>query len=347
MQSTIPFRFAAAALIAGHAGVLSADPRGAASESWPPYTPGSFWNAAIPADTPIRPDSAALVARIPAANPASATLTSDVTQNSYPIYLVDELTSTAPVVVKGYFSFFEKFDTSMDGARRGAGFNPTIPNVPIPPGAQAGGGDDDQVLFWNPKTGAEWSFWQFRKSGSGYTATNGYLYDTRAGTGRMAASGRGAGVSKLGGTVSAYEVEIEGTVEHAIAIAYGKPSPRWVFPATKSDGRGKAGQDIPQGARLQLNPKLTEADFEALGLSAQAKVIARAMQKYGMILVDSSGRPKAFLESHVTGEWKDAAAMEHTLAPLTRDAAGKPDWSRFFVLDWDRWTGGELGMQGR
>ncbi|MCZ7648136.1 MAG: hypothetical protein M5U26_23235 [Planctomycetota bacterium] len=253
---------------------------------------------------------------------------------------------SAPVVVEGYFSYFEKFDQHPDGVRRGAGQNPTLSSVPIPPGAKSGGGDDEQVLFWNPKTGAEWAFWKFRKGPKGYTAVNGYLYDTRLGTGRMADSGRGAGVSKLGGTVSAHEVEVDGEIKHAIAFAYQKPSPQWVFPATKSDGKGQAGADIPEGARIQLDPELKEADFEKLGLSKPAQVIARAMQKYGLILIDCSGRPKVFLESDVTGAWKNAAALEHALRPLTLDAQGHPDWSRFRVLDWDRWTGGTLGLQG-
>jgi len=293
----------------------------------------------------VRTDSAALLARIPMAN-AAGVLTSDVTQNSYPIYLVDERTPTASVVVDNYFSYFGRFDSDPNGVRRGAGFNPTIPNVPIPPGARAGGGDDDQVLFWNPMTGAEWSLWQFRKTDNGFSATNGYFYNTRSGTGRMVGSGRGAGVSKLGGTVSACEVEIEGAVNHAVAFAYALPSRQWVFPATKSDGKGKAGVEIPEGARIQLDPNLTETDFDALGLNAQAKVIARAMQKHGLILVDSSGRPKVFLESDVTAAWKNAAAMQYALAPLTRDGQGRPDWSRFRVLDWDKWTGGALGLQG-
>jgi hypothetical protein len=48
----------------------------------------------------------------------------------------------------------------------------------------------------------------------------------------------------------------------------------------------------------------------------------------------------------VTGAWQNAAAMEKMLVPLTSDADGRPDWSRFRVLDWDQWTGGELGLQG-
>ncbi len=118
----------------------------------------------------------------------------DVTQNSYPIYLVDEQSPTASVVIANYFSYFEKFDVDPDGVRRGAGFNPMIPNVPILPAAKAGGGSDDQVLFWNPATGSEWSLWQFSKDNDTWRATNGYFYNTRARRGRVKARRHGLGV---------------------------------------------------------------------------------------------------------------------------------------------------------
>ncbi len=316
------------------------------SAAWPPYLGTSFWNTPIPADAMVRDDSAELLARIPAANPAAGVLTADVTQNTYPIYVVNERTPTRSVVIEEYFSYFERFPIVPDGVRRGVGFNPTIRWVPVSAEAAAGGGVDDQILFWNPRTGAEWAFWQFRKQDGTCRATSGYVYNTRFGTGRMKGSGRGAGVSKLGGLVAAREVEVDRVVKHAIAFAYARPSPQWVFPATKSDGSGETTRDIPEGARIQLDPQLGDADFDRLGLNKQARVIARAMQTYGLILVDSSGRPKVFLESHVTGAWQQPAAMEMALAPLTTDADGRPDWSRFRVLDWDRWTGGELGLQG-
>lgn len=316
------------------------------SAAWPPYVATSFWNTPIPADAKVRADSAELLARIPAANPAVGVLTADVSQNSYPIYVVNERTPKISVIVDEYFSYFERFPIVPDGVRRGAGFNPTIRWVPIPVETSAGGGVDNQILFWNPQTGAEWSFWQFRNQDGTCRATSGYVYNTRFGTGRTRGSGRGAGVSKLGGLVAAREVEVDGVIKHAVAFAYATPSPQWVFPATKSDGRGERGRDLPEGARIQLDPQLGDADFDRLGLSKPARVIARALQTHGLILVDGSGRPKAFLESHVTGAWPEPAALEMALAPLTKDAQDRPDWSRFRVLDWDHWTGGELGLQG-
>lgn len=317
-----------------------------AGGTWPPYVESSFWNTAIPAAAAPRPNSSALLARI-TTNSVPGVLTADVTQNSYPLYVVSSSTPAAAIRLTGNFSYFRNFDTNPDGVRVGAGTAPTITGVPIPIGARSGGGSDSQVLFWDPTTGAEWAFWQFTNNAGTYAATNGYVYDAKLGTGRTALSGRGAGVSKLGGLVTAREVEVTKRVAHAIAFATRLPSPQWVFPATRSDGAGVPGVDIPEGARLQLDPALTEADFTALGLSANAKVIARAMQVYGLILVDGSGRPKAFLESNVTGAWSDVAALELALAPLTRNSAGAPDWTaRFRVIDWDRWTGGAMGVLG-
>ena len=323
------------------------EPDGEDKDGWPPYRADSFWNTSIPDDAPAHPSSATMLARFSTHHPGNAQLSSDVTQNSYPLYEFDASASTSGVSVSNYFSYFENFDTNPDGDRVGAGFNPLIEGVPIPEGVMNGAGSDAQVLFWDRVAGVEWAFWQFDGSGGSYWATNGYRYDTLLGTGRTEGSGRGAGVSKLGGLVTAHEAEVLGEVEHAIAFAYGGPTSQWVYPATKSDGGASIGSDIPEGARIQLDPSLTDADFDALGLSPTAKAIARACQVYGLILVDGSGRPKAFLESDVTGDWSDVGAMEYVLAPLTEDGGGNPDWTvRWRVIDYDVWTGGPTGILG-
>jgi hypothetical protein len=76
-----------------------------------------------------------------------------------------------------------------------------------------------------------------------------------------------------------------------------------VYPASKSDGRGTTGVDLPEGTRLQLDPSLTEADFDRMGLTQQARVVARALQEYGMIVVDNSGSSKIMLEDEKTADW--------------------------------------------
>jgi len=65
---------------------------------------------------------------------------------------------------------------------------------------------------------------------------------------------------------------------------YDDPTPQWVYPATKSDGHSLLPADMPEGARLQLNPDLSEQDIIALGCTGPCLTIARAMQEYGMDL---------------------------------------------------------------
>ncbi|HEY2935384.1 MAG TPA: hypothetical protein VGJ25_02210, partial [Gaiellaceae bacterium] len=59
-----------------------------------------------------------------------------------------------------------------------------------------------------------------------------------------------------------------------------------VQPATSSDGHSTVAGAIPEGARLQLDPSL---DLGSLGLNAWQATIARALQKFGMILGDTGG----------------------------------------------------------
>ena len=57
-------------------------------------------------------------------------------------------------------------------------------------------------------------------------------------------------------------------------------------PATDSDGISTRSDAIPEGALLQLNPDL---DLDSLSLAAYEKTIAKALQEYGMLLVDRGG----------------------------------------------------------
>lgn len=78
-----------------------------------------------------------------------------------------------------------------------------------------------------------------------------------------------------------------GEIRHALsfamaATAAGDPVP----PARGSDGRSRLPGAIPEGARLQLDPAL---DLGALELEPWQETVARALQRYGMFVVDTGG----------------------------------------------------------
>jgi hypothetical protein len=284
-----------------------------------PYAPSSPWNRPVGPRPRVHPLSARYIHAI-ADN--REPLTSDPDQFTPAVYEFDERTPLRTMKLSGYYSTYE----GGDNARKGHGFAPTISGIPIPDNAVAPSGDDGQVVLWNPTTGVEYAFWQFNRTISGtVSATNGYRYYTRPGfQGRFAdgMAGRGAGLPYLGGLVRPCEIE-RGRIDHALAFAYSSPSPRtFVYPASKLDGLGSR-RDLPEGSRLQLNPRLDEADFKRWRLPTAARTIARALQTYGMYLVDNSGSSKVFLEARQTARWD---------ASIRRDLVSRIPWSAFRVL---------------
>ena len=284
-----------------------------------PYDRSSPWNRPIGPRPGVHPRSARYIGAI-ADN--RQPLTSDPDQFTPAVYEFDERTPLRTMKLSGYYSSYDRGDN----ARRGHGFAPTIRRIPIPDNAAAPPGDDGQVVLWNPRTGVEYAFWQFERTGTGeVTATNGYRYHTRAGfQGRFAdgLAGRGAGLPYLGGLVRPCEIE-RGRIDHALAFAYNSPSPRaFVYPASKLDGLGSR-RDLPEGSRLQLRPSLGTADFVRWRLPAAARTIARALQKYGMYLVDNSGSSKLFLEARQTARWD---------ASIGRGLVSRIPWSAFRVI---------------
>ncbi|MEA2183207.1 MAG: hypothetical protein QOF69_2392 [Solirubrobacteraceae bacterium] len=266
-----------------------------------PYDRASPWNRLIGSRPRVDPRSARFIRAI-ADN--GKPLTSDPDQYTPAVYAVRDGTPLRTVTLSGYYSTYDAGDDS----RKGHGFARTIPRIPIPDRAVAPPGDDGQVVLWNASTGVEHAFWQFARDASGnYTATNGYRYHTKAGYhGRFAdgLAGRGAGLPYLGGLVRRCEIG-RGAIHHALAFAYDAPSRTFVYPASKSDGEGSDGE-LPEGSRLQLDPALGEAAFDAWRLPLKARTIALALQRYGMYVVDNSGSSKIFLEARQTAGWDRA-----------------------------------------
>lgn len=284
-----------------------------------PYDSRSAWNTRIHAGVATDPLSPRFMAAI--ADNAKP-LTSDPDQYAIPVYLFDDQTPRRTVQLDGFFSSYDAGDDS----RVGHGFAPMIGDVPIPDGAVPSDGSDGQIVFWDRASQTEYAFWQFHRDASGaYRATNGYRYRTGAGFfGRFAdgLAGRGAGLPYLGGLVRRAEID-RGRIDHALAFAYDSPSPEKRYPAAKSDGVGVTGSDLPEGARLQLDPAKTEADFAAWGLAPEARTIARALQTYGMYVIDNSGSSKIYLEDRLTAGWHPG---------IDRDLVKAIPWSAFRVV---------------
>jgi hypothetical protein len=277
-----------------------------------PYAPGSPWNAPIGASPRYAPDSAARVAGL------GPILTSDPTQYTYPVYVVGGRTARRSLRVRGTWSAVD------GGGRRLQLLGATTVRIPIPGGARAAAGSDAQAVIVDRRTGDEWGAWQLSRKAGRWHATNGYHYNIRwSGVPPRSAAGnafgsRGAGVPYLAGLVRPCEIR-RGRIDHALALASPNPNASYVPPATKSDGQSTGPRTLPQGARLQLDPSITRTRLRRWGCRGPCLTIARALQRYGMYLVDGSGRAKVLMEYEGTARWR-GLVDQFTTRPIRMSA---------------------------
>jgi hypothetical protein len=338
-----------------------------------PYDDLSPWNTEIPnyMSPSIDPNSDSYINAI---KNVGEKLTSNPDIYTPAIYLVSNSTTRQSVKLLGGYQ--NKYDQG-DNTRVGGGTDPLISNVPID-SSKIGIVPDDydsQVVFWDPVTGDQWEFWQFRPAQhtdqngidantgeKNYTsdasiqwvATNFTKYHSKTDSsgnhyyGRMTGGGggRGAGTPYLAGSVRPWEIA-QGHIDHAIAFAYKSPccgthsglaNQFWRYPAGKSDGASKnflpsppdgLPHDAPEGTRYQLNPNLTDAQLAGApyNLSPTGIIIAHALQKYGMYVIDNSGSSKIYVENNVTAN--NGAGWGSTLT--TNTLSGIP-WTSFRVV---------------
>ena len=243
------------------------DPEGPPAGSW--YSPESPFNQPIAADAAVDASSAQMVQTLVAG-----------ARSGFPISAKEW---TTPV-------YYASASTPKRTVSLTAGWAParSLAGVPIPANAQPDPAGDAHLTIMDEATGCEYDFWQARKNADGsWSASWGNATQT-TGTGIYAgglaatASGFANGLGKI-----RPEELAAGEIPHALFFAFphtkaGGP----VWPATSSDGRSTIGGAIPEGARLQLDPRL---DLDSLGLNAWQKVVARTLQKYGMFLGDTGG----------------------------------------------------------
>ena len=277
-----------------------------------PYSNNSPWNLKIGPRPVYDPHSKFYVASI------HGWFGADAHWFEFPLYEVSKKTPLKKVKISCVYSKVVDNGTRLIIKKR------ISAEVPVPEGAKPAKGTDANIIFWNPKTGDEWGFWQakIRYDGS-WSARNGYYYNTNWNA--VPPKGfisRGAGLPYFAGLIRPWEIE-QGKIEHAIGFSLNYPSPLYVYPATKSDGISKAIPSLPEGARLQLDPTLTKEDFQLWRLNKEGRIIARALQEYGMILVDGSGHPKISVEYEGTAHWGDL---------LNKNAVSNIPYSAFKLL---------------
>jgi hypothetical protein len=158
---------------------------------------------------------------------------------------------------------------------------------PIPPGAPIEGGPqssgDRHVLVVDRDDCRLWETFSTYPNGDGtWRAGSGATWDLESNALRPVTwtSADAAGLPILPGLVR-YDEIAAGRIDHAIRITLNRTDRRYVWPARHQAGSGDAA-NAPMGARLRL-----KASFNESGYPQSAKVILRALKRYGAIVADN------------------------------------------------------------
>lgn len=246
-----------------------------------PFAGSSFWNAPLKRSAKLDPRSRVwakeLHRQVLWAQPWINT-----TQFSTPVYEVGRRERRVRV----------KLDTNAAGLQR------AFDRVPIPRHARAATGSDGHMVVWQRSTDTMWEFWKAVRRADGWHARWG---------GKMRKVSRNAGVFKdppdwgatatglplLGGLMRLRELRA-GRIDHALALAIPKARSRWLtWPAQRTDGADPSPAGIPEGARFRIDPRV---DLDRMKMSPLVRTMARAAQRYGVVVRDQSGAVAFFGE---------------------------------------------------
>jgi hypothetical protein len=150
----------------------------------------------------------------------------------------------------------------------------------------------------------------------------------------------GSGSPKAGYMILPEEIEA-GYINHALGCCLKPVGPfeggnkysmntGFVYPPATSTDR-KVGStnsnEIPEGARIQLDPSI---NLDSLGLSRTGKIIAKAMQEYGIVCCEAGGGWNIYAEHDLTADWNPPEMNSGVLSPL-----GALPSSAWRVIDFD------------
>jgi hypothetical protein len=227
------------------------------------------WNTPIDR-APVHPDSAAIVASIQSAG--GRRLHPDFGEN--PLYGIPfvVVAPSQPAVPVTYVAYGDESDPGP---------------FPIPPDAPVEGGDaatgDRHVLVVRSGTCELFELYRAFPTGAGWQADSGARFDLGSNALRPLGwtSADAAGLPILPGLVR-YDEVAAGEIRHAIRVTFARTRRGYVLPATHFASSSDAADLPPMGMRFRL-----KASFDVASLTGQARVIAVAMQRYGLIVADN------------------------------------------------------------
>ena len=154
---------------------------------------------------------------------------------------------------------------------------------PIPRRPRIEAGSDHHMLIVDRGTCKLYEMWNVRHTRRGWRAGSGAVWKMTSNALRPDGwtSADAAGLPILPGLVRYPEVAA-GVIDHALRFTAPQTRDAHIYPARHDAGSGSSSSLPPMGLRVRL-----KASFDLSQLSPQARVVAVALQHYGMILADN------------------------------------------------------------
>ena len=154
---------------------------------------------------------------------------------------------------------------------------------PIPRNPPIEGGGDRHILLVQRGTCRLYELFAAERAGRTWTAGSGAIFDLRSNRLRPRGwtSADAAGLPILPGLARYQEVR-RGAIRHALRFTVPRTRPAFVYPARHFASSLTDGDLPAMGQRLRLRRGVDPAGFPR-----QARVIVRALKRYGMLLADN------------------------------------------------------------
>jgi hypothetical protein len=247
-----------------------------------------------------------------------------------PVYEVPAGQAMVPISVSSGCNDF----TGDQATPNGSGATGT--EVPIPSYAQAGDSTDNILTVYQPSTDRAWELWEAVNKGNGtwsacwggeldMATSNGVFPDPYGET--------AAGISNLATEITESDVA-SGSINHAIAMEVlgdqcdwsGTSSDGGLYPANRTD----CGYDIAgapaEGQWFRFPANLAMPS----GLTPFAQMVFKAVQTYGMVVVDQGGA--VMLEADEPSVWSQQGNTGTD--PITASQNGLAEYQLVASLPW-------------
>jgi len=262
----------------------------------PVFPANNAWNQRVDG-LPVARDSAQLIASIGLDAPVHADFGSG-TWNGGPIGIPFDIVSRKTQLHRVSFAYAAESDRVR---------YPIPRRVHIEGGAHATG--DRHAVLVDKSTCRLYELYDLRHTGHGWRAGSGATWSLRSNHLRHAGwtSADAAGLPIFAGLARWDEVA-RGTIDHALRFTAPQTRRAYVYPARHYASNSTDPALPPMGLRVRLKASVSIASFPR-----QARVVLKALQRYGMILADN-GSPW-YVSGAPNRHWSNDAL--HTLGRLT------------------------------